>query len=80
MDDKQKLLNRLARAEGQVRGVRKMIEEEVVCSDVLSQLTAVNSSIQKVVRIVAVQNLIDCMSAGDEKKVQDAVDLLLKTR
>ena len=39
------MLNRLSRIEGQVRGVRKMVEEDVYCPDILIQVSAINAAL-----------------------------------
>jgi CsoR family transcriptional regulator, copper-sensing transcriptional repressor len=44
---KEQLLNRLSRVEGQVRGVRKMVEEDRYCIDVLTQVNAVQAALDK---------------------------------
>lgn len=46
--DKEKLLKRLARVEGQVRGVSKMVEDERYCIDVLTQIGAIQAALDKV--------------------------------
>lgn len=46
--NKEQLTNRLARIEGQVRGVSKMIDEDRYCMDVLSQINAIRAAIDKV--------------------------------
>ncbi|MEE0124413.1 MAG: metal-sensitive transcriptional regulator, partial [Enterococcus faecalis] len=43
-EEKKKVLNRLRRTEGQIRGIQKMIDEEKECIDVITQLSAVRSS------------------------------------
>lgn len=74
--------NRLRRAEGQMRGVIKMLDEGVACKDVLTQLMAVRTSVDRVISLVAVDNLLQCMDSSerDEKEVQEAVDMLVKYR
>ena len=44
----EQLLNRLSRVEGQVRGVRKMVEEDRYCIDVLTQVNAVQAALDKI--------------------------------
>jgi DNA-binding FrmR family transcriptional regulator len=39
------LLDRLAKIEGQIRGIRRMIDEDVYCDDILNQITAVHSAL-----------------------------------
>jgi CsoR family transcriptional regulator, copper-sensing transcriptional repressor len=45
---KDQLLNRLARVEGQVRGIEKMVEGDRYCIDVLTQITAVQAALDKI--------------------------------
>jgi DNA-binding FrmR family transcriptional regulator len=45
---KQQLLNRLARVEGQVRGLSRMVEEERYCIDVITQISAVQAALEKI--------------------------------
>jgi CsoR family transcriptional regulator, copper-sensing transcriptional repressor len=45
---KQQLLNRLARVEGQVRGVGRMVEEDRYCIDVLTQISAIQAAVEKI--------------------------------
>jgi DNA-binding FrmR family transcriptional regulator len=47
-DDKKSLLTRLARIEGQVRGVARMIEEDRYCIDVLDQVSAIKKGLERV--------------------------------
>ncbi|WP_096440587.1 metal-sensing transcriptional repressor [Alteribacter populi] len=47
-EDKEKLVNRLKRIEGQVRGIQRMVEDDRYCVDVLVQLSAINAALKKV--------------------------------
>ncbi|WP_281884247.1 metal-sensitive transcriptional regulator [Paenibacillus sp. YYML68] len=77
---------RLRRVEGQVRGVLKMMEEQQNCKDVVSQLSAVRSAVDKTMALIVAVNLEHCIveereKGGDTSKlVQEAVELLLKSR
>ncbi|TLS49980.1 metal-sensitive transcriptional regulator [Paenibacillus antri] len=77
---------RLRRVEGQVRGVLKMMEENKNCKDVVSQLSAVRSAIDKTMALVVAVNLEQCILEEQEKGrdthkvVQEAVELLVKSR
>ncbi len=53
---------RLARIEGQVRGVRRMVEEDAYCIDILTQLSAVKSAIEQVSAAVASQHIKHCIA------------------
>ena len=48
MQDKDMLIKRLNRIEGQVKGIQKMVDEERYCIDILTQISAVRSAINKV--------------------------------
>ncbi len=56
-EEKKKVLNRLRRTEGQIRGIQKMIDEEKECIDVITQLSAVRSSIDRVMGMIVAENL-----------------------
>ena len=47
-DEKQKMINRLKRIEGQVRGIQKMVEEDRYCVDILVQISAIQSALKNV--------------------------------
>lgn len=78
--------NRLKRVEGQVRGVLKMMEDEKECKDVISQLSAARSAIDRAIAFIVAQNLEQCVREQSEKGedssqlVQDAIELLVKSR
>jgi len=57
----QSVLNRLARIEGHVRGIRRMVEEHKPCPDLLIQVAAVRSALTSVGRIILEDHLKGCM-------------------
>lgn len=79
-----KIMNRLKRAEGQLRGIQKMIEEEKDCREVITQLSAVRSSVDKVMGIIVAENLKQCLEnpASDSKiqaeKIDQAIEMIVK--
>lgn len=85
--DRAKLLNRLKRIEGQVRGVSKMLEEGRYCIDVLTQLQAVRAALSKVESEMLKDHLNHCIEgaivSGDvdeqRKKAAELVELLERT-
>lgn len=84
MHDRTHLIKRLARVEGQVRGVAKMIEEDRYCLDVLTQLRAVRAALVKVEQELLKDHLTHCIedaiisgdAAEQRKKAQELIDLL----
>ena len=61
---KQQLLNRLARAEGQVRGVARMVEEDRYCIDVLTQIAAAQAALEKIALGLVDGHVRVCMRDG----------------
>lgn len=60
--EKQALLNRLKRIEGQVRGIQKMIDEDRYCVDVLVQINAINAAMKGVGFSMAERHMKHCVS------------------
>jgi DNA-binding FrmR family transcriptional regulator len=61
---KTQLLNRLARAEGQVRGVTRMVEEDRYCIDVLTQIAATQAALEKIALGLVDGHVRVCMKDG----------------
>ena len=82
--EKKDILNRLKRAEGQLRGIQKMIEDEQECIDIVTQLTAVRSSINRTMGLVISNHITrgggdpNLDLAQQEEKLQQALDLIVK--
>ena len=84
VSDKTKLTHRLKRAEGQIRGVQKMIEEEKECIDIVTQLSAARSSIDRVMGLLVAENFRKCLEEEcenpeeREEKINQAIQLIMK--
>lgn len=63
-DEDKKLADRLARVEGQIRGLRKMLEEQRACEDVLNQLLAARSGLEQAGLLVMDRHLQECVFEG----------------
>jgi len=77
--DKQQLLTRLRRIEGQVRGLQRMIDEDTYCIDVLTQISAATKALQAVAVGLLEGHLAHCVveaaREGDPtEKVKEAAD------
>ena len=57
-----KYITRLKRSEGQLRGIQKMMEEERDCVDIITQLTAVRSSVDRIIELMITENLTSCIN------------------
>ena len=80
--DKPALLKRMARLEGQVRGIAGMINDDRYCVDVLTQIAAARSALDAVAQQLLENHLKGCVSravqAGDSKEAITEVMALLK--
>jgi DNA-binding FrmR family transcriptional regulator len=87
-DNKPKLLNRLNRVEGQVRGIARMVEEDRYCIDVLTQIQAVRAALAKVESEMLKAHLDHCIESaivsGDTReqrqKASELIALLDRAR
>ncbi|GAA0367750.1 persulfide-sensing transcriptional repressor CstR [Alkalibacterium iburiense] len=81
-----KIVNRIRRSDGQLHGVIKMMEEEKECREVVTQLSAVRSSIDRAISLIVANNLVECVQeeidkdGTGEESVQKAIELLMKSR
>jgi DNA-binding FrmR family transcriptional regulator len=77
-EDKGKILSRLNRIEGQVRGVSKMIEDDKYCVDILTQLSAIISSARNVGLLVLEDHIKGCVvNAAPEDQDERLAELNL---
>lgn len=82
--EKKDILNRLKRAEGQLRGIQKMIEDDQECIDIVTQLTAVRSGINRTMGLVISNQITKSLqdptinAKQQEEKLQQALDLIVK--
>jgi CsoR family transcriptional regulator, copper-sensing transcriptional repressor len=72
-DDHKSLLNRINRIEGQVRGLRKMVEEDRDCLDTLKQVAATNGAIRSLGMVILEEHLKGCVSDAIRGKESDTV-------
>lgn len=82
-DEKVKI--RLKKASGQLNAVLRMMEEGQDCKDVVTQLSAVRSAVDRTIGIIVAENLAQCLTNIETKEEKDelvkqAIDLLVKSR
>lgn len=81
-----KSVNRLKRVEGQIKGILRMMEEGKDCKDVITQLSAARSAVDRTIAVIVSSNLEHCIresieSGSDSAKlVEEAVNMLVKSR
>ncbi|HEV8024944.1 MAG TPA: metal-sensitive transcriptional regulator [Candidatus Nanopelagicales bacterium] len=83
--DKEALVNRLKRVEGQVRGLQRMVEDDTYCIDVLTQVSATTKALQSVALLLLEDHLGHCVAGalvegGDvaEEKIKEASDAVAR--
>jgi CsoR family transcriptional regulator, copper-sensing transcriptional repressor len=90
-EDKDKILKRLARVEGQVRGIARMVEQDRYCIDILTQLAAADTALEGVALSILDDHVRHCvtnaLASGDQaeavtktRELLDAVRRFAKTR
>ncbi len=88
-DDKEAVLRRLRRIEGQIRGLQRMVDEDAYCIDVLTQVSAATRALESVALQLLGDHLSHCVrdavaeggAAGDAKikEAQEAIDRLVRS-
>ena len=80
--EKRALMNRLSRIEGQIRGVKSMIEEERYCVDILTQVAAVQAAFNGLTKEILASHIKGCVvkdiQDGNEQAVDELCELLKK--
>ncbi|MFH4902091.1 persulfide-sensing transcriptional repressor CstR [Staphylococcus cohnii] len=80
------MINRINRVQGQLNGVVKMMEEGKDCKEVITQISASKSSLQRLMGIIISENLIECVKAAEQNGensqglINEAVNLLVKSK
>nr|WP_296266765.1 metal-sensing transcriptional repressor [uncultured Merdimonas sp.] len=76
------LIHRLNRIEGQVRGIKRMVEDDVYCTDILVQVSAVNSALNSFNKVLLANHIRTCVAddirAGHEEAIDELVAVLQK--
>jgi len=80
---KDEILTRMKKIEGQVKGIQKMIEEDKECSDIMVQISAIRSAINKVGGIIMDKYVKECLydsiaNGKDEERVSRIIDTIVK--
>lgn len=78
-EEYKRLTNRLSRIEGQVRGVRGMLEKDAYCTDVLVQVAAVKAALDAFSRELLSNHMHTCVACGIREGHDEVIDELLDT-
>ena len=81
-EEKKKLINRLKKAEGQIRGIQKMVEEDSYCPDILIQVSAVTNALNSFNKELLACHIKSCVKedikAGNDETINELVEVLQK--
>lgn len=78
-EEVRKLMNRLSRMEGQIRGIRNMLENDAYCNDILIQSTAVTAAMNAFNRELIASHLRTCVTRDLREGNDDVIDELVAT-
>ena len=73
------LLNRLSRIEGQVRGIKGMIEKDAYCTDIIMQVAAVNAALNSFNKVLLSEHIKTCVTRDIKEGKEETVDDLVNT-
>ena len=73
------LINRLSRIEGQIRGLKRMVEEGAYCPDILTQSAAAGSALNSFNRVLMANHIRTCVADDIREGNDETIDELLKT-
>ena len=78
-DERRKLINRLNRIEGQIRGIRGMVEKDAYCTDILTQVAAVSAALNSFNKVLLSNHIKTCVTRDILEGKEDTVDKLVAT-
>ena len=78
-EEKKALMNRLSRIEGQIRGVRSMVEKDAYCTDVLTQAAAAGAALNAFSRELLASHIRTCVADDIRAGRNDVIDELVQT-
>ena len=81
-DEYKKLMNRLNRIEGQIRGVKGMLEKDAYCTDIVLQVSAINAALNSFNKMLLAEHIRTCVAedirAGREDTLEDLVNTITR--
>lgn len=78
-EQKKKLINRLRRIEGQIRGLQTMIENDVYCNDILIQSSAINAALNGFNKELLASHIHTCVARDIREGKDEVIDELIAT-
>ena len=78
-EERKKLIHRLNRIEGQIRGIRKMVEKDAYCADILIQSAAVNAAVNAFNKELLASHIRGCVARDIRDGKDEVIDELVAT-
>ena len=78
-EEYKKLIHRLDRIEGQVKGIKRMVEQNAYCTDILIQVSAINSALNSFNKELLANHIKTCVADDIRQGKDDTIDDLVKT-
>lgn len=73
------LMNRLSRIEGQIRGIKGMLEKDAYCIDILNQVSAANCALNSFTKVLLASHIKSCVAEDIREGSEEKLDELVKT-
>ncbi len=73
------LINRLNRIEGQIRGIKGMVEKDAYCTDILMQVAAANAALNSFNKVLLANHIKSCVTQDIRQGKEETVDELVTT-
>ena len=81
-EERKALIHRLNRIEGQIRGIRNMVEQDAYCPDILTQVAAASAALSSFTRMLLGAHIRTCVAedirAGNDGRIEELVEMLQK--
>ena len=73
------LINRLSRIEGQIRGIKGMVEKDAYCTDIITQVAAANAALNSFNKVLLANHIKSCVTQDIREGKEETVDELVAT-
>ena len=78
-EERKKLINRLSRIEGQIRGIKGMVEKNAYCTDILTQVAAANAALNSFNKVLLANHIRTCVARDIREGKDETIDELVVT-
>lgn len=79
LQEKRSLVNRLSRIEGQVRGIKDMVDQDAYCTDIIIQASAASAAINSFIKELLATHIKGCVADDIREGKEETIDDLVKT-